>query len=65
MWNISVAKVAPITLVIDTYAPNPSYFFYHPKEEIVESVPDQDELTHWGRDKMAVISQTTLSNAFS
>ena len=23
-----------------------------------------DELTHWGRDKMAAISQTTLSNAF-
>ena len=24
-----------------------------------------NELTHWGRDKMAAISQTTLSNAFS
>ena len=25
----------------------------------------RDELTHWGRDKMAAVSQTTLSNAFS
>ena len=24
-----------------------------------------DELTHWGRDKMAAVFQTTLSNAFS
>ena len=27
--------------------------------------PHQWVLTHWGRDKMAVISQTTLPNAFS
>ena len=26
---------------------------------------DLNELTHWGRDKMAAFSQTTLSNAFS
>ena len=26
---------------------------------------DTDKSTHWGRDKMAAISQTTLSNAFS
>ena len=27
--------------------------------------PDHDYLTHWGPDKMAVIFQTTFSNAFS
>ena len=28
-------------------------------------LPRTTDLTHWGRDKMAFISQTTLSNAFS
>ena len=28
-------------------------------------LPGANELTHWGRDKMATISQTTVSNAFS
>ena len=28
-------------------------------------LPRTDELTHWGRDKMAAISQTMFSNAFS
>ena len=27
--------------------------------------PTHNELTHWDRDKMAAISQTTVSNAFS
>ena len=27
--------------------------------------PGANELTHWGRDKMAAISQTMFSNAFS
>ena len=33
--------------------------------EIIITSPGANELTHWGRDKMAAISQTTLSNAFS
>ena len=34
--------------------------------EVVHSCPNfRDGLTHWGRDKMAAISQTTFSNAFS
>ena len=28
-------------------------------------IPGTNELTHWGRDKMAAIFQTTFSNAFS
>ena len=31
----------------------------------VQFCPDPSGLTHWGRDKMAAILQTTLSNAFS
>ena len=29
------------------------------------TLPCRNELTHWGRDKMAAVSQTTFSNAFS
>ena len=29
------------------------------------SIPKPCHLTHWGRDKMAAVSRTTLSNAFS
>ena len=31
----------------------------------LNNFPVYKELTHWGRDKMAAVSQTTLSNAFS
>ena len=32
---------------------------------LLTHLPGADELTHWGRDNMAAISQKTLSNAFS
>ena len=32
---------------------------------IIDTAEIAIHLTHWGRDKMAAISQTTLSNAFS
>ena len=43
------------------------WFLFHTQSNIIHAVLSLDlyELTHWGRDKMAAIFQTTFSNAFS
>ena len=35
------------------------------RSQLLQSSPNRAGLTHWGRDKMAAISQTTFSSAFS
>ena len=48
---------------------NNGYNFFHQERNMNIGShiipPSWPPLTHWGRDKMAAISQTTLSNAFS
>ena len=43
----------------------PSNRAYHPGGHYWDYYLGALSLTHWGRDKMAAVSQTTLSNAFS
>ena len=51
-WKKSVTKI---------------YLSYDKSRDLcrITSVPNYIALTHWGRDKMTAVSQTTLSNAFS
>ena len=59
------------SLRLDVITPIPGYWICLVRENLSLTKPQQymnhvhiDGLTHWGRDKMDAISQTTLSNAF-
>ena len=62
------------TDIVSTLSPNPPSIYISELGEffctmwLAASLPVQHQsvfLTHWGRDKMATISQTTFSSAFS